>query len=373
MKIYTKVIAIFLGLIVFLYSTSQVLAHDVSLTYTSITANENKIYLGLSTPFDNILSYYPEKDRAIEEIDEKFFIPHFKKGFVVKNNGKVCDPKLINSTKDFEIKSVNYQFEFTCPGNLDKVRFDYNLFFNVSEAHENIAEFTIGQYFSQIIFSQKQPSYELPVGEINSKLNTYNMLWERFTFFVLGIKHILIGYDHILFLIGLLLITISIKSILKIVTSFTVAHSITLIMATLGIFAMPQRITESLIALSIVYVALENIFVTHAHPKWKQFKLFHMFGNTKKRWMITFLFGLIHGFGFSFVLRELGLPKEGLIQSLLLFNVGVEIGQLAIVAPIFPILWFLRKTKFASAIIIGLSVIIGLFGLFWFIQRVFFG
>ena len=182
--------------------------------------------------------------------------------------------------------------------------------------------------------------------------------------------HILTGYDHIMFLIGLLLVTISIRSILKIVTSFTLAHSITLIISALGIFVLPPRLTESIIAVSILYVAGENLLVISKFKWPEKYKYFRFYGDLPKRRIHTFLFGLVHGFGFSYILKEIGLPKDGLVQSLLLFNVGVEFGQLCIVLLIFPLLWFLRRTKWNALVVKIISVIIGMFAIFWFIQRV---
>ena len=117
------------------------------------------------------------------------------------------------------------------------------------------------------------------------------------SFFVLGIEHILTGYDHLLFLLALILRGGNLWSLLKIITAFTVAHSITLALAALNVVTLPERLVEATIALSIAYVAAENLFMRSA---------------VSHRWAVSFVFGLVHGFGFSNVLRELGLPKEGL-------------------------------------------------------------
>ena len=127
------------------------------------------------------------------------------------------------------------------------------------------------------------------------------------SFFPFGILHILTGYDHLVFLLALILRGGNVWSMLKIITAFTLAHSITLALAALNIIALPGSLIEAIIALSIIYVAAENLFLKHA---------------VSHRWAVSFLFGLVHGFGFSNVLRELGLPREGLIWSLLNFNLG---------------------------------------------------
>ena len=178
------------------------------------------------------------------------------------------------------------------------------------------------------------------------------------SFFPLGIEHILIGYDHLLFLLALLLRGGDAWSLLKIVTAFTVAHSITLALAALDIVALPGALVESMIALSIAYVALENLFPRFA---------------LSRRWTISFLFGLVHGFGFSSVLREIGLPKENLLLSLLNFNLGVEAGQLTVVLLVAPILMRLKSKPSEPRLVTLISGVILVAGLVLFAERVFFG
>ena len=169
----------------------------------------------------------------------------------------------------------------------------------------------------------------------------------------LGIGHIFTGYDHLAFLVGLLMATTTLLSLAKVVTSFTVAHSVTLGLATLGLVALPSRLIESLIALSIAYIAIEN-FTGHT---------------LVDRWKITFLFGLVHGFGFSNVLREMELTRRTLATSLFSFNIGVEIGQLVFVAALFPLLIYLGRTRWKEQVIAAASVAIMSLGFYWFVQR----
>jgi hydrogenase/urease accessory protein HupE len=174
-----------------------------------------------------------------------------------------------------------------------------------------------------------------------------------------GIHHILIGPDHLLFLVGLLLLGGTIRQLLLVVTSFTLAHSITLSLAALNIVTPPARLIEPAIALSIVYVGADNILAQ---------------GGRDVRGWIAFTFGFIHGFGFANVLREMDLPARALGWSLFSFNVGVEIGQLfvvVLVAAAFAMLrqrseWSRRHLAFAGSIVVIAA------GTFWFVQRVFF-
>ena len=173
------------------------------------------------------------------------------------------------------------------------------------------------------------------------------------SFFPLGIEHILTGFDHILFLVALILRGGGFWSLLKIITAFTVAHSITLALSVLGIVTLPGPAVEAVIALSIAYVAAENLFLRHA---------------VSHRWAVSFLFGLVHGFGFSTALRELGLPREGLAWSLINFNLGVEFGQACLILAVAPLLiwmqharWQARFTTAASAMVLiaGMALFAG--------------
>ena len=215
-------------------------------------------------------------------------------------------------------------------------------------AHKNLAKIMLpGQPLVQAVFSAAAPQQTF-AGE--------KSLWDHlYEFTVLGVEHIFLGYDHVMFLLALIVVGGRLLSLVKVVTAFTVAHSITLCLAALEVVRLPSQWIEAGIALSIVYVAVENFWLKR----------------TDYRWMITFAFGLVHGFGFANVLRELGLPTEGLVASLFAFNAGVEIGQVAIVALIFPLIAWLSRRPYQRPVVLVVSAVIGLFGLGWFIERVF--
>jgi len=179
------------------------------------------------------------------------------------------------------------------------------------------------------------------------------------TFVPSGIQHILIGPDHILFLIGLLLLGGGWKALVRIVTAFTIGHSITLSLAALGIVSPPARLIEPAIALSIVFVGADNLVRGR--------------GRDVRAW-IALVFGLVHGFGFANVLREFGLPREALGWSLFSFNVGVEIGQLAIVLVVATLLAAIRRRSDAIGYRVAYtgSVVVIAAGSYWFVERVFF-
>ncbi|MBV7505702.1 HupE/UreJ family protein [Bacillus sp. sid0103] len=175
-----------------------------------------------------------------------------------------------------------------------------------------------------------------------------------FSFFKLGMLHIITGYDHLLFLFALLLRKQTVKQYISIVTSFTLAHSITLTLAVLGWITLPSRFVEATIAFSICYVALENIFRKEI----------------KHRWSITFLFGLIHGLGFASILKEMEIAKSHLAVALINFNLGIEAVQLVIVLLLMPILAYLFKLKISHRIVQIGSLIIFILGAIWLVERI---
>jgi hypothetical protein len=175
-------------------------------------------------------------------------------------------------------------------------------------------------------------------------------------YLILGFEHIIPeGLDHVLFVLGLFLLSTRLKPLLWQVTAFTIAHSVTLALAIYGLVDLPSNIVEPLIALSIAYVAVENIITTELKP-WRP--------------IVVFLFGLLHGMGFAGVLRELGLPREDFAEALVLFNVGVELGQLTVIALAFVAVgWFRHRPWYRKAIVIPASTVIALVGLYWAVTR----
>jgi hypothetical protein len=181
------------------------------------------------------------------------------------------------------------------------------------------------------------------------------------TFVPAGVHHILIGPDHILFLIGLLLLGARPLALLRIVTAFTIGHSLTLSLAALDVLTPSSRLVEPAIALSIVFVGADNLLVRRE-------------GGRDLRLWIALVFGFVHGFGFASVLKEFGLPREALGWSLFFFNVGVEIGQLMIVAIVASLLALIRGRRpvLAQRLVVAGSIVVIAAGTYWFIERVFF-
>ena len=182
-------------------------------------------------------------------------------------------------------------------------------------------------------------------------------------YLITGIEHIFLGYDHIAFLVAIVLWARRLVPVIKVVTAFTIAHSITLSLAALQIVVIPSAIVEPAIAASIIFVAVENFFSR----------------NVDGRWKVTFAFGLIHGFGFAGALQEMGLPANAVVPALAAFNIGVEIGQVAIVSIVVPALILLdrlfaadrTKPVRAAALVYTLSAVITVLGSYWLVTRVF--
>jgi hydrogenase/urease accessory protein HupE len=260
-----------------------------------------------------------------------------------------------------QITRVALELRFTSPRPIDQVRARIGIFSDLTSAHRAVLKIRWGDEATQMA--------RLGVSEVvleRGRLNPgrWAVAWD---FLRWGAHHIFIGYDHIAFLVALLLAVGRLRSLLFIITSFTVAHSLTILLAALEVVRMPARVTEALIAASIVWVALENI-VLGDRPR-------------PRRWLLTFAFGLVHGLGFAEVLRErLTEAPGGVLLPVIAFNLGVELGQAVLVSLAFPVLIWLRRgaggllapeaarTRSERILRLG-SVPIALLGFFWLAQR----
>ena len=180
-------------------------------------------------------------------------------------------------------------------------------------------------------------------------------------YFVIGVEHILLGFDHLFFVLALVFLLTGLRSTLGAVTAFTVAHSITLVGTTLGLLGLPQKPVESVIALSIVFLAVEIVKSKPGELRFSQ----------RAPWLVSFSFGLLHGFGFAGALKEIGLPEGEVPMALLTFNLGVEAGQVMIVALALAVLALIRRVWAPALRPVTLSVtyFIGIVASYWFIER----
>jgi len=253
----------------------------------------------------------------------------------------------------------------TCPSDAPRLALGYRLLFDIDQLHRGLLRLEVDGVSHTSVLGPDSGVLNVQAGE-TSRLAQFGR------YLVEGTFHIWIGFDHVLFLLSLLLPAVlvhesgrwmgvrsfrtALTEVLWVVTAFTVAHSITLSIAALQIVELPSRLVESAIAASVVLAAANNL--------WPMVE--------RRRWLVAFGFGLIHGFGFASVLTELGLPRDALVLSLLGFNVGVEVGQLVIVACFLPVAYLMRDTPlYRRGVFVGGSVLTLIVALVWLVERVF--
>lgn len=229
---------------------------------------------------------------------------------------------------------------------ISSLRLKVSLLKDLYPDHKTLGEFTSATSREQFVFQRGNTWETNPATEGGASM--------MLGFILLGIEHIVTGYDHLLFLLGLLLAGRGLRDLVTIVTAFTLGHSVTLGLAVFQAINPGAQLVESAIALSIVYVGAENVFAR----------------KVRLRWLIALLFGLVHGFGFAAILRDLVSSGETIGWSLFSFNLGVELGQVAIVAVTLPLILMLRKSAHHKLIVRLLSLTIVAFGLYWFIERI---
>lgn len=312
--------------------------------------------------------------------------------FIVRNGGAACPGRQDKRVyRDPQTDKVTLPMVFTCAGELDALTIDSSLFAEEETPHQFLGTFRHIRAMENYLLSKSIRQVVIPVKKLAQAAPAEAVRPGQFriatpppgafdgvvpvrpapapapesvakpigtgfgAFFVQGVIHILGGLDHVLFVIALVSVVASWTELAKVVTSFTLAHSLTLALGALELVKVAPRLVEPLIAASIVYVALENVL--RAQPK--------------TRLAVTFGFGLMHGFGFSSVLRDLGLPTARLAPALLGFNLGVEAGQLLIVAPLAPLVWWLqRRADLYRRARIGTNAAVALVAAYWLVQRV---
>ena len=254
-------------------------------------------------------------------------------------------------------------FTARCPRIAEELQATYRLLFDLDPQHRGLLQLDCGGQVRTAIFAPDAPTQNLA-------LAAPNRLRQLAEYLSLGVRHIWIGFDHILFLLSLLLPAVLVRQgmgwqpasglgpafwdVLKVVTAFTAAHSITLTVAALGVVTPPSRWVESAIAVSVALAALNNIYPLVS----------------ERRWVLAFVFGLVHGFGFASVLADLGLPRGALLTALVAFNLGVELGQLAIVALFLPLAWWLRDSwMYRRLALYAGSAAVAMLAIAWLLER----
>jgi hydrogenase/urease accessory protein HupE len=291
---------------------------------------------------DGVLS--PEELQAARESIERGIVD----ATVVKADGAICPPRL-ESVESGLGDAVQVRAAFSCDLPAHVLTIDCLFLGALSPGHRHLATVRMGPLERSFIVVLANERIELDSGTAASSKTAFGaMVWT-------GVRHIWTGYDHLAFLFGLLLLGGSARALVGVVSAFTVAHSITLALAVLHVVSIRPGIVEPAIALSIAYVGVENLWAV----------------DPSRRWRITFPFGLLHGFGFASALMELDLPTARVGPALLAFNLGVELGQLTVLALVLPgILWARRSAWFRTSGVRGLSVALSFAGCVWFVLRV---
>jgi hydrogenase/urease accessory protein HupE len=267
-------------------------------------------------------------------------------GVSVRAEGEPCSGELVGA-RLVEEDGVALETRFTCGRAPTSASLELKLLQGLPHGHRHLAHVSSGQSGSDAVLLRGATALEVGASASGGSV-VGSMLW-------MGIIHILGGLDHLVFLFGLILVGGSLRGLLMTITAFTVAHSITIALAVLGVWTPSPSFVEPAIALSVAYVGCENFFVKSAD----------------RRWLITFPFGLVHGFGFAGALGELQVPREQLIPALVSFNLGVEAGQLAVLSVVLPLLLYARRREwFLTYGVRALSAVVVLLGAGWFTLRV---
>jgi len=257
------------------------------------------------------------------------------------------------------------RFTAHCPRVPATLELRYRLLFDLDPQHRGLLQLQRGPQVTSAIFAAQTSSQRFELGDAHR-------LHQFVAYVRHGVWHIWTGFDHILFLLSLLFPAVLMRNgsgwrpaeqlsaaaldVLKVVTAFTLAHSITLSLAALGVVTLPSRLVESAIAVSVVLAALNNLYPVVS----------------ERRWLLAFVFGLVHGFGFASVLVDLGLPHAALLTCLVAFNVGVELGQLALVAAFLPVAWLARASwVYRRLTLYAGSTAVAMLALAWLIERAF--
>lgn len=331
-------------------------AHTISLTYAEVAVDARQVVWSLKLPLpelDLLLGLDRNHDGKVDQAElvraQAAIQQYLMSKVSVLDNGRPVPGsagtmQIWRDPEEHEFLAARAVFP-SSGASFTRVTLHCDLLRDVVSSHQTLAKITSGGETREFVFENGRNF------EADANPSTLQAVLQ---FVRMGILHIFTGYDHIAFLLGVVLIGGSFKTILKVVTSFTVAHSITLALAAFRIVELPSRLVESGIALSIIYIAAENLF-------------FHKFD---RRWIITFFFGLVHGFGFASALQEVHLSRDLLATALFSFNLGVEIGQLCIVAILLPILLYISQRRFNILVVKGCSAMIFVLGSFWLWERI---
>ena len=347
--------ALAIGALTLTAGTSPIRAHTGGSTgYASIVASGNTIRYSLTLSPSGLPVAVAEEMallRSGRAQSRDRLLGYIREKVALTNRGRRCEPAQgFVETARAEVESVTLVVDFACASAVRHLAIRDDLFDVLGPDHHTLAKLESSGVTRELAFAAEAREARVTLGGDETGSGGSS-------FFLLGVEHILTGYDHLLFLAALLLRGGRLLSLLKIVTAFTLAHSLTLALAVLGLVTIPDRLVESVIAASIVWVAGENLILREA---------------PSQRWLVSFLFGLVHGFGFASALTPLALPPWNLAMALLGFNVGVEAGQALVVLLLLPLLLAMRGAVWEGRVVRTASLAVALAGCAWLVERVFF-
>ncbi len=324
---------------------------------TELVAQGNQIKLTTEVPQNISYASYYGNTSEFELIQNQF-----SSSFVISQGGEPCPFTLGSYDNTSTLDQSVFSGTFVCaaPVGIDNLKIHVAVFKESFLTFDHFVSISIGSNEWQLVFNANKQDYpaDVPAQYLGTIFDRFLVVLKEFTW--LGIEHIWTGYDHILFLLSVILLVRSLKKIFVLVTSFTVAHSITLILASFHVVNISSWIVESCIALSIAYMAYRNIRILRAEQAAVPLS---------ERWVMTFGFGLVHGLGFASALAATNLPAILLVPSVIVFNVGIEIGQLSILAIIIPLLFQVDKLPQRNKILKVFSILVFVLALYWFFQR----
>jgi hydrogenase/urease accessory protein HupE len=339
-------------------------AHDPGLSSATLWLQQERLTATLSfapADLETLLPMDLDGDGQVSDAEfqeTRAVLERFaREGVQVSLDGEVVSPAESSAerTEDQRGRNIEIQLRFPARTDVEQLSLRNALLPDLPAGHRHyVTLFDEGaNLVGETLLDRTNNIFEISIGRPQGAAASRTFG----EFFVLGIEHIVTGYDHLLFLLGLLVVGGRPASAAKIITSFTIAHSITLGLATFGVVQLAPALVEPLIAASIAYVGVENIVRR----------------NLERRWLLTFLFGLVHGLGFASVLRELGVGAagSGALEPLLAFNLGVETGQIGIAAIALPlILGVSQRPRLALYLRPATSLAVVAMGTWWLIERV---
>jgi len=333
----------------FLVAAPPATAHDRihSFSHAVIMAKGDTVDYYLNLPPASLALLHEDVDDEVSEL-----IDFFRMQIRVMTSNQECPLTSLTNAPPLKSGDRIIDLQFKCPGDVTDLTITSSLLLDLDESHTQFLRLAPPDDPRQVLHEAVLTESNMSFHAVDVKTGNSSSLERAIAFVKLGVEHLLTGYDHILFLLTVV-VGISFIESLKAVTSFTLAHSLTMALAFLGAISLPSSVVEPLIAVTVIVVAIENI----------------MRKNVRRRWIWTFFFGLVHGLGFVGALKLMTISRSELVLSLVSFNVGIELGQLLVLLLAVVALHYARRYAWYARFNRGFSAGVGLLGFVWLGQR----